>query len=86
MFYQLILYFLAGIIQDFFLTLNWRFVTKEKPLQATAFSFLTTVTSLLVLYNILTQLDKERSIIGIIIYALGIATGTYLSVRLKLNK
>jgi len=82
--FQLILYFLAGIIQDFFLTLNWRFVAKEKPLQATIFSFLTTVISLLVLYNILTQLDKERSIIGIIVYAMGIGSGTYLGMKLKI--
>lgn len=86
MIYQLFLYYLAGIIQDFLLTVNWRFVAKEKPILAMIFSFLTTVVGLLVFYNILTQLDRERSLIGIIVYAAGIATGTFLGVKLKLSE
>lgn len=86
MLYQLFLYYIAGIVQDFLLTLNWRFVAKERPILATIFSFSTTVVSLLVLYNILTQLDRERSLIGILIYSLGIATGTFLGVKLKLKE
>lgn len=86
MIYQLFLYYLAGIIQDFLLTVNWRFVAKEKPILAMIFSFLTTVVGLLVFYNILTQLDRERSLISIIVYATGIATGTFLGVKLKLSE
>jgi len=81
--YYYLIYFLAGVLQDFLLTLNWRFVAKDKPTAAATFSFLTTVVSLTVLYNILTQLDKQRSVVAIIIYAIGIATGTFLAMKFK---
>jgi len=83
--YYLIIYFLAGVVQDFLLTLNWRFIAKEKTIPAATFSFLVTVISLLVLYNILTRLDSQRSIIAIIVYALGIATGTILGMKVKVG-
>lgn len=79
----LIVYFLAGIVQDFLLTLNWRFVAKDKVWSASIYSFLTTIVSLLVLYNILTRMDSERSLIAIVIYALGIGTGTFLGMKVK---
>jgi len=85
MHYYLIIYYLAGVLQDFLLTLNWRFINKEKPIAAAIFSFTTTVVSMLVLYNILTQLDKERSIVAIIVYALGIGTGTILGMKTKIS-
>ena len=40
---------------------------------------------MLVLYNIITQLDKERGIIAIVIYALGIGTGTILGMKTKIS-
>ncbi len=83
--YYLILYFFAGVLQDFLLTLNWRFINKEKAIPAAIFSFAVTVVTMLVLYNILTQLDKQRSIITIIIYALGIGTGTILGMKTKIG-
>ena len=84
MYYYLILYFLAGVLQDFLLTLNWRFISKEKVIPAAILSFVVTVVTTLVLYNILTQLDKQRSFIAIIIYALGIGTGTILGMKAKI--
>ena len=86
MYYLLIIYFLAGILQDFLLTLNFRFIAKEKIMPASLFSFLVTVVSMLVLYNILTQLDNSRSLMAIIIYALGVATGTALGMKTKISK
>jgi len=80
---DLIVYFFAGIIQDFLATLNWRFVVKEKPAPAVTLSFLTTVVSMVVLYDILTKLEGQRSIIAIVIYALGIGTGTFLAMKFK---
>jgi len=41
-------------------------------LGASLFSFLTTIISFIVLYNILTKLDQEHSLIAIVIYSLGI--------------
>lgn len=83
--YYLILYLLAGVLQDFLLTLNWRFINKERVIPAAFFSFAVTVVTMLVLYNILTQLDKQRSIIAIIVYALGIGIGTILGMKTKIG-
>lgn len=83
--YYLILYFFAGVLQDFLLTLNWRFINKEKAVHAAFFSFAVTVVTMLVLYNILTQLDKQRSIVAIIVYALGIGIGTILGMKTKIG-
>ena len=82
---QFIIYFFAGVLQDFLLTLNWRYMAKDKIWGASLFSFLTTIISFVVLYNILTKLDQERSLIAIIIYSLGIATGTFLGMKTKIG-
>ncbi|MBI4708992.1 MAG: hypothetical protein HY764_02175 [Candidatus Portnoybacteria bacterium] len=82
----LIVYFLVGVIQDFLLTLNWRYVAKEKPLGATFFSFSTSVIGMVIFYNIVTRLDSDRSIIAIIVYSFGIAAGTFLAMKLKISK
>ncbi len=79
----LLIYFFAGMVQDFFLTLNWRYIAADKKIAASTSSFLTTVISMLVLYNILTNLDSQRSLVAIIIYALGIGTGTLLAMLVK---
>jgi hypothetical protein len=81
--YYIILYFLAGILQDFLLTLNWRFIAKHKILPATGLSFAVTIVTLLVLYNILAHLDEQRSLIAIVVYAAGVATGTFLGMKFK---
>ncbi|PIT94067.1 hypothetical protein COU00_00975 [Candidatus Falkowbacteria bacterium CG10_big_fil_rev_8_21_14_0_10_43_11] len=83
--FRLIIYFIAGVCQDFLLTLNWRFINKEKIIPAALFSFAVTIVSMLVLYNILTELDEQRSIISIVIYALGIGTGTILGMKTKIG-
>ena len=83
--YYLLMYFFAGVLQDFIFTLNLRFVSKERVLPAVLTSFLITVVSLLVLYSILTTLDSERSLLAIVIYAAGIATGTYLAMKFKVR-
>ena len=83
--YYLILYFFAGVLQDFLLTLNWRFINKERPIPAAFFSFVVTIVTMSVLYNILTQLDKQRSVVAIIIYALGVGTGTVLGMKTKIG-
>lgn len=84
--FWLIIYFLAGVIQDTLLTLNFRYVAKEKIMPAVVFSFLTTVVTMLVLYNILTQLDAQRSVAAILVYSAGIGTGTWVGMKLRLGK
>lgn len=80
-----LIYFLVGIIQDFLLTLNWRYVAKERPLPAVSFSFLTTAVSMMVFYNILTQLDSEKSIIAMLVYSIGVGAGTYIGMKFKIT-
>ena len=81
--YYIILYFFVGILQDFLLTLNWRYIAKHKVAPAMLLSFMVTIVSMLVIYNILAKLDEQRSIVAIIIYAAGIATGTFLGMKFK---
>lgn len=85
MYYYLILFYLAGILQDFLLTLNWRYIAKDKILPASTLSFLVTIVTMTVLYNILNRLDSEHGIVAIIVYALGIGTGTFLGMKFKIN-
>lgn len=82
----LIIYFFAGVLQDFLFTINLRYVAKNKVFLAVLTSFLVTVVNLLVLYNILTQLDSQRTMAAIIIYALGITTGTFLAMKFKIRE
>jgi uncharacterized protein YebE (UPF0316 family) len=79
----LILYFLAGVLQDFLVTLNWRFIAEKRPALAAIFSFVATVVSFVVLYDILTRLDAQRSIISIFVYAAGVGVGTLLGMAFK---
>jgi len=83
--YYLIIFYFTGILQDFLLTLNWRYIAKNKVLPASILSFAVTIVTLTVLYNILSKLDSERSIFAIIIYALGIGTGTFLGMKFKIG-
>jgi len=82
---QLTIYFFAGVLQDFLFTLNIKYVAINKVALAMLSSFLITVVNLIVLYNILTLMDSERSITAIIIYAAGVATGTLLGMKLKIG-
>lgn len=79
---KLVMYFAAGVVQDFFFTLNSKYIAKDKVMPAVVFSFLTILMSMVVLYNILSELDSERSILAIIVYSCGIALGTYVAMRL----
>ncbi len=80
-----IVYFFAGVLQDFLFTVNLRYVSKDKIFMSVATSFLTVVVSMLALYNIVTQLDPANGIPAIIIYCLGVAFGTYLAMKFKIS-
>lgn len=81
----LIIYFLVGILQDLLGTLNIRFIALHKLWPAVISSFLTVVVAMLVLYNILSDFDSQRSIPAIIAYAAGIAVGTFFAMKFKLE-
>lgn len=80
---KLIIYFTVGVIQDFFFTLNSRYIAEKKVFPAVVFSFLTILMSMVVLYNILNEINSEQSILAIFIYSLGIALGTYLAMKFE---
>jgi len=82
----ILIFFIAGIVQDFVVTLNWRYIAKEKVFLASLFSFLTTVITLGVLYSILTKLDENRSIMAILFYAFGVAVGTFTAMKVKIGE
>ena len=77
----LVIYFFVGVVQDFFFTLNLKYVARDKVVPAVVFSFLTICMSMLVLYNILRDIDNQRSILAIVVYSLGIASGTYVAMK-----
>jgi len=78
----LVIYFVVGVIQDFFFTMNSKYIAREKVLSAVVFSFLTILMSMLVLYNILRDIDSERSMVAIVVYSCGIAVGTYFAMKI----
>ena len=80
-----LLYFVAGLIQDFMWTLNVRFIDHDKSVKAAVTSFLGTVITVTVLYNILNQSELQESIVAILIYAGGVASGTLLGLRFNLS-
>ncbi|MBI3631053.1 MAG: hypothetical protein HY221_01835 [Candidatus Sungbacteria bacterium] len=84
--YFLVLYFLAGAAQNFLFILNMRFVHRDRPLPASAFSFFVSILSVWVLYDIITRIGESRGLVAIVIYSLGFAAGTYGAMKLKLEK
>lgn len=80
-----IIYFFAGVLQDFLFTVNLRYVAKDKISMSVATSFLTVIVSMLALYNIVTQLDPSNGVVAIVVYCLGVATGTYLAMKFKIS-
>lgn len=84
--YNLIVYFFAGIIQDFIITLNWRFIDKDKIYLAMTTSFLSVVIYLSVLYTIMTRLDSSRSVEAILAFALGVSLGTFIAMKVKIKR
>jgi len=82
----LLVYFFAGVLQDFLFTLNIKYVAINNIILAMFTSFLITVVNLVVLYNILSAMDSQRSIAAIVIYAAGIAMGTLLAMKFKIGR
>ena len=78
----LVIYFTVGVVQDFFFTMNSKYIAREKVLPAVIYSFLTVSISMLVLYNILSNVGDPKSILAIIVYSCGIATGTYIAMKM----
>ena len=82
-FYYLIIYFIAGIVQNFIFTLHLRYTAKDKIMFSVISSFFGVLLAWLVFYNILTQLDSQKTILAIVIYSAGIASGTYLAMKFR---
>ena len=81
--YFLILYFFAGVVEDFLVTIDWRLIAEKKVISATIVSFVATLVGLFILYDILARLDTEEGRLAIFVYSPGIATGTFLGMKFK---
>ena len=76
----LLAFFITGLIQDFLVTLNWRYVAKQKIAPAALMSCLTTFVGMTVFYNII---KDNCGIVVILAYALGVACGTIVAMKCK---
>lgn len=63
-----------------------RFVHRERALLVGLFSFLVSMLSVWVLYDIITRIGQARGMIAIVIYSLGFAAGSFTAMKLKLEK
>jgi len=81
--YYLLIFYLVGLLQEFLATLYLRFIAKGKTMPAVALSFIITLIGLLVIFNILIRLEAQKGVIAIIVFALGVATGTFLAMKIK---
>lgn len=82
----LILYFVAGIVQDFLFTLNVRAIDERRTFLAALTSFFTVFVGMVILYNIISRLNAEQSLMAIGVYCLGIALGTALGMKYHLKR
>ncbi len=83
MYYYLLIFYLIGLLQDFLSVLLLRFISRGKTVPAVVLSFITMLIGLLVIYNILTKLETQKSMAAIIVYSLGVATGTFFAMKVK---
>lgn len=81
-----LIYFFVGIIQDFLVTLNFRFIAKERIFLAAITSFVVTALGFLVIFDIISRVGEGSSIGAIMSYALGVGIGTIFALKLKLEK
>lgn len=80
---HIFLYFGAGVLLAFFSTVQIRLVAQCKKLRATVLTFFLQLVNLFVLAGIITQINAGKSLVGVIIYALGISAGTYVALRFR---
>ncbi len=75
--------FFAGVLNDFLFTISLRYVSKEKVVLSSTAAFFNSIVSIGVLYSIISQLEGERTLVAIVVYSLGIATGTFSAMKFK---
>lgn len=80
MIYYYFLYFFAGVVQNFLFSLYVRSVAVKRIYLASICAFFQTLIILFVMYDIIANLKNP---ISVITYALGIAVGTFLALKIK---
>jgi len=81
----LIGYFVIGILLEFLSTLYVRLVTGRHSLRAASISFLNTILIIGIIYNIIESISVQRNYLILIIYAAGVATGTFVGTKFNLK-
>jgi dolichol kinase len=80
---NLLLFFLAGLFQDLLWTLTMRAVSERKTYHAATLSFINNVSGTLVFYSIFEKIDPSQSLLVILIFGLGVGTGTIVGMEYK---
>jgi len=80
-----VLYFVAGVVQDFLFTVNIRAIDEHRTFLAALTSFFTVFVGMVILYNIISRLNSEQSLFAIGVYCLGIAVGTAFGMKYRMR-
>lgn len=77
----LVVYFATGLLLQFIATLYVIFVADKHALRATGAAFATTIISTGMIYNIIETIGADHNYTVLVVYALGIAVGTYVGMK-----
>lgn len=82
-----ILFFVAGFLEDLISTVVLRLLLARRIYATTLGTFVMTLISLGVFYGIFVQIDRNPlRVVAIIIYAIGIAAGTFVGMKVKIKE
>ena len=80
---NLLLFYIAGLLQDLLWTLTIGAVSERKTYFAASLSFVNTVSGTIIFYRIFEQIDQDSGLLAILVYGLGVATGTIIGMEYK---
>ncbi|MDB5259853.1 MAG: hypothetical protein JWN37_84 [Candidatus Nomurabacteria bacterium] len=83
-----ILYFMVGVFSTILGVIVLRLITKEKALLAAVAVFVSVLVEFGVLVTIMTKVmtDIQSSWVSLLVYAFGIAVGTFLGIKFKFER
>jgi hypothetical protein len=85
---KIAIYYFVGVISTILQVVVVRLISKERAAAASIVVFISNLVQLGVLVSIISsvQSDIQSSWPSLLVYSFGIATGTYLGIKLKLEK
>lgn len=79
-------YFGIGILLEFLSTLYVRFVAGKHSIRAASISFINTILVVGMIYNIIESINATHNYLVLVVYALGVAAGTYFGTRFQIGQ